>query len=259
MAYQSKYQDQIDGLMGEINNSQFAYDPLKDAAYQQYQKDYTRFGRQAMEDTYGMVANRTGGLGSSYATTAANQQYNKYMQDLAAKIPELRNLAYGMYKDDLGQKQAQLNNYLTLDNRDYDRWQYDDQMKQAAAAAAARGATSGGAYSGITPGAFDNTSGIRNSKGYIPTVTPNVRGKVSSPTSTAARLAKANDKTMYALDGDTTGIAAGTRSSNGEAVATIQNMINSGASNADVNKALKTALDQGYINHDAFIALKKSK
>ncbi|MEA4920625.1 MAG: hypothetical protein VB078_06885 [Clostridiaceae bacterium] len=43
---------------------------------------YTQQGQQAMDDTIGMIAARTGGLASSYAGVAGQQQYNDYMSQL---------------------------------------------------------------------------------------------------------------------------------------------------------------------------------
>ena len=54
-----------------------------------------------MPDTLGQVAARTGGMASSYAVSAAQQQNNYYMQQLSDKIPELYQLAYQMYLDDI--------------------------------------------------------------------------------------------------------------------------------------------------------------
>lgn len=51
----------------------------------QYKSLADRFGSQgkmAMQDVLGQISSRTGGLASSYATTAAQQQYNEYMSQL---------------------------------------------------------------------------------------------------------------------------------------------------------------------------------
>ena len=39
-------------------------------------------GKMSMQDVLGQISSRTGGLASSYATTAAQQQYNEYMSQL---------------------------------------------------------------------------------------------------------------------------------------------------------------------------------
>lgn len=58
------------------------------------------------------VAARSGGIASSYANTAAAQQYNAYMQQLANKVPELQELAYNKAR----------NNVSTLASLDQDAY-----------------------------------------------------------------------------------------------------------------------------------------
>lgn len=123
--YNSKYTDQINNIQNQLNNRQFAYNAEEDPTYQQYKKDYTNYGRKAMEDTLGAVSARTGGLASSYAISASEQAYNNYMQQLASKIPELRQLAYQMYQNEGNDLQNRLNNLRNLDNTDYERWKDD--------------------------------------------------------------------------------------------------------------------------------------
>lgn len=106
----------------------FSYDPEEDPAYQQYKDQYTRQGKLAMEDTLGQVSARTGGLASSYAGSAAQQSYNQYMSALADKVPELRQLAYQMYRDEGDDMRADLNLLLNLDQREYNR--YLDRLGQ---------------------------------------------------------------------------------------------------------------------------------
>lgn len=128
-SYTSKYQNQINELMsGILNREAFSYDPETDPTYQQYKESYTRNGQRAMQDTIGQVSARTGGLASSYASAAGQQTYDGYMSALADKIPELRQLAYSMYQDDLNNQRANLNMLMQLENSDYGR--YQDQLGQ---------------------------------------------------------------------------------------------------------------------------------
>lgn len=120
--YKSEFTDQMKGIMDTLANRQFSYDPNQDETYKQYEESYTRNGQKAAEDTIGKVSARTGGLASSYATSAANQAYNTYMQQLADKIPELKQLAYNMYKDETANLNQQFNNYLNLDQNAQNIW-----------------------------------------------------------------------------------------------------------------------------------------
>lgn len=123
-SYTSKYQDQIDQLTSQIlNREEFSYNPENDPTYQQYKESYTKSGQRAMQDTIGQVSARTGGLASSYAGVAGQQTYDNYMSALADKIPELRQLAYSMYQDDLNNQRANLEMLMALENNDYGRYQ----------------------------------------------------------------------------------------------------------------------------------------
>lgn len=127
--YVEQYDDLINAATKKImDRPAFSYDPETDPSYQQYKEQYTRQGKLAMEDTLGQVSARTGGLASSYAGSAAQQSYNQYMSALSDKIPELRQLAYEMYRDEGDDMRADLNMLLNLDQRRYGR--YQDKLGQ---------------------------------------------------------------------------------------------------------------------------------
>lgn len=121
--YVSGWDSVIKDLAGQIlNRPAFSYDYTQDPLYQQYKESYTREGQRAMQDTLGQVSARTGGLASSYATTAAQQANSYYMQQLNDKIPELQQLAYDMWLNEGDMDRANLEMLLGLENRDYSRW-----------------------------------------------------------------------------------------------------------------------------------------
>ena len=122
--YVNQYQGMIDDLRDKImGRPAFSYDAESDPLYQMYKEQYTAAGKQAMEDTLGAVSSRTGGLASSYATSAAQQANNAYMDALAAKIPELQQLAYQMYQNEGASLQNQLDMLLALESGDYSKYQ----------------------------------------------------------------------------------------------------------------------------------------
>ena len=128
-----EYLEQNQALIDEMREklmgrAPFSYDPETDPSYQQYKKQYTRLGEQAMEDTMGQMAARTGGLASSYAGSAAQQSYNQYMSALGDKIPELRQLAYEMYKGEGDDMRSDLNMLLALEQMEYGK--YLDKLGQ---------------------------------------------------------------------------------------------------------------------------------
>lgn len=143
-AYQSKWQSQLDDIIGRIlNREEFSYDVNEDALYKQYADQYQRGGKLAMQDTMGQAAAMTGGYGSSYASTAGNQAYQAYLSQLNEVVPELYGMAldrynaegqemynqYGLLSDAEGQDYARyMDGYNKwLAERDYAAGRYDSE------------------------------------------------------------------------------------------------------------------------------------
>lgn len=96
--YQASYDDQLQEVYDRIvNREKFSYDLNSDALYQQYADQYQMMGQQAMMDTMGQAAAMTGGYGNSYASTAGNQAYQGYLQQLNEVVPELYSMALDQY------------------------------------------------------------------------------------------------------------------------------------------------------------------
>lgn len=76
-------------------------DYLKGDEYAALKDIYARNGRLAMQDTLGQAAARTGGIASSYATSASQQAYNDYMQRLTDKAMEGYEAQRGRIADEL--------------------------------------------------------------------------------------------------------------------------------------------------------------
>ncbi len=121
-AYQSNYATQIQGILDKImNREKFSYDFASDPMYQQYAQQYQQKGKMAMLDTMGNAAALSGGYGNSYAQTAGQQAYQGYLQNLNDVIPQLRDAAYGMYRDEGQEMYNQMGLLQGLDNTDYGR------------------------------------------------------------------------------------------------------------------------------------------
>lgn len=121
--YISRNQDLINEVMDQIlNRPDFEYNPENDPTYQNYEKQYTKAGERAMQDTLGQVSARTGGLASSYAGTVSQQAYNQYMDALSDKIPELEQLAYERYMNEDDMLRDQLNMLMALDQNDFNKY-----------------------------------------------------------------------------------------------------------------------------------------
>lgn len=155
-AFTSQYSQQLSDLMDQIvNRDSFSYDANSDASFQQYKDIYTQQGQKGMMDTLGQASALTGGYGSSYANTAAQQTYQDYMTQLTGQIPTLRsqalseydaqgnalNTAYGLasdaYSRDYSQSQDAYNEWLASyqmaqdaynNERNFDLSQYQNQL-----------------------------------------------------------------------------------------------------------------------------------
>ncbi len=99
--YVSRYGTMKNAALAELNSRKpFSYDPDGDALYKYYRDSYTSSGRRAMEDTVGRAAALTGGYANSYAVSAGGDAYNRELEKLGDKLPELYSLAYDRYKDE---------------------------------------------------------------------------------------------------------------------------------------------------------------
>lgn len=124
--FSSNYSTRIDDMLDQIlNRDKFSYDAETDPLYQQYKAQYNREGNRAMNDTLASVASNAGGM-NSYAITAAQQANDYYASQVADKIPELYQLAYSMYLDDIDGQVRDLGLLQDMDNTQYNR--YRDTM-----------------------------------------------------------------------------------------------------------------------------------
>lgn len=124
-----RYEAEIQGLLSDISNRKgFSYNMNEDPMYQQYRDQYIREGQRAMKDTAAQAAALTGGYGSTYGAIAAQQGYDNYLAGLNDRVPQLEQMAYGRYTDELADKYNQLGAYQTEENRLYG--QYMDALGQ---------------------------------------------------------------------------------------------------------------------------------
>ena len=124
--YTSQQSAQIDALLDQVlNREAFSYNPETDPLYQQYKKQYNREGDRAMSSTLAELASGAGGM-NTWAITAAQQANDYYSTQLTDKIPELYQLAYSMYLDDIDGKVRDLGLLQDMDDTQYDR--YRDTM-----------------------------------------------------------------------------------------------------------------------------------
>lgn len=116
----------IEELLNEIlYRDEFSYDVMNDPLYQQYAEMYRREGDRAMRETLAEAAAGAGGM-NTYAVTAAQQANSYYNSQLNDKVPELYQLAYQMYLNDIDRKVQDLGLLQNMDATQYAR--YRDTM-----------------------------------------------------------------------------------------------------------------------------------
>lgn len=162
--YNSEYMDKLNELARQLTSMNYD-DWTKGAQYQALAGRYGNNGRMSMQDVLGQIASRTGGLASSYATTAAQQQYNQYMA-------QLEEVARQMYSQDRSDLMDNANLYRNLANDEYDRYRdsvadYNERLAAAQAAARAAAQAANNAYQnstweerGSTPASRTNLAGF---------------------------------------------------------------------------------------------------
>lgn len=120
--YNSPYQQQIDRLTDRYQNNTFDYDAKKSAEYQAYSDYYHRQGDKAQEHTQGSYAANTGGYSNSYAMAAGQRAYGEQMEQLAAKVPALRQTALQNWNQQQEQTLNQISMLKGFDDSTYARY-----------------------------------------------------------------------------------------------------------------------------------------
>lgn len=127
-----KYESEIEDILDEIGNRDpFEYDLMDDPMYQQYRDSYIREGKRAMEDTAAQTAAMTGGYGSTYGATAAQQSYDRYLEGLNDVVPQLEQNAYGRYRDELGDLYNQMGALQQEESRLFGQYATERGFSQA--------------------------------------------------------------------------------------------------------------------------------
>jgi len=121
-AGKTSYTDKINNLMSQIENREkFSYDFNTDPLFQNALQGAMAAGQTAMQDTIGQASALTGGYGSSYATSAANQAYNEYVKGAYESLPDYYNLAKSAYDQEGQELYDRLGMYRTADESEYSR------------------------------------------------------------------------------------------------------------------------------------------
>lgn len=124
--YQSKYQGQIDNVMGKLDDlGGYDYDPAADTAYQQYKSEYTQKAKLANQNAQASASALTGGYGSSYGTQAGQKAYAATMSDLDNVLDSLTSQSRSEYNTKKSGLQQQLSGLQQAEQNDYSKYQND--------------------------------------------------------------------------------------------------------------------------------------
>lgn len=124
--YQSKYQGQIDNVMGKLDDlGEFDYDPASDTAYRQYKTEYTQKAKLANQNAQANASAMTGGYGSSYGTQAGQKAYAATMSDLDNVLDGLTSQNRSEYNTKKSGLQQQLSGLQQAEQNDYSKYQSD--------------------------------------------------------------------------------------------------------------------------------------
>ena len=124
--YQSKYQGQIDNVMGKLDDlGGYDYDPAADTAYQQYKSEYTQKAKLANQNAQADASARTGGYGSSYGTQAGQNAYTATMNNLDNVLNSLQDQSRSEYTAKRTGLESQLSGLQNAEQQDYQNYQKD--------------------------------------------------------------------------------------------------------------------------------------
>lgn len=127
--YQSAYGDRITALANRYQNNKFEWSAAGDSDYQTMSDYYRREGEKRQESVQGAYAANTGGYSNSYAQSAGQRAYAQAMDDLAQKIPALRNSALSEWSRQQDETMNQISMLRGFDDQAYQR--YRDKVSDA--------------------------------------------------------------------------------------------------------------------------------
>ena len=124
--YQSKYQGQIDNVMGKLDDlGGYDYDPAADTAYQQYKSEYTQKAKLANQNAQASASALTGGYGSSYGTQAGQNAYTTTMNNLDNVLNSLQDQSRSEYTAKRTGLESRLSGLQNAEQQDYQNYQKD--------------------------------------------------------------------------------------------------------------------------------------
>lgn len=120
--YKSEYTDTINNLANKYTNNEFKWDSNNSSEFQAMNDKYKREGAKAQENTQASYAANTGGYSNSYAQAAGQKAYNSYMDELASKVPALKQNAMTNWSNEQEQTLNKIGLMQQLDDMQYQKY-----------------------------------------------------------------------------------------------------------------------------------------
>lgn len=124
--YHSNYAKQLTDASNAVSGIQdFSFDPRTNDLWKSTQNQYTRNASRAIRDTMASSAAQTGGLSSSYTTSAAAQAGQNYMSQMNDAMGDVYNLALQSWQANNAAKQNKLSALQSLNESAYNMYAND--------------------------------------------------------------------------------------------------------------------------------------
>lgn len=124
--YRDAYKGFKDATVSNLENARFEFDAANDPAYQAYSQDYRLLGDIAAGASAENIEELSGGYGTTYSGTVAQQGLEGYLANEKAILPSLYQQSRQGYQADIGAMVNKGNLYNALEQQDYA--QYQDRL-----------------------------------------------------------------------------------------------------------------------------------
>ena len=205
--YKDNYASYKNSLVNNLENAKFEFDAGNNQMYQDYVNDYRLLGHVAAAQAEGMADELSGGYGTTYGQTVAQQGLDNYLANEKAILPSLYEAERNSFAQDQANMVNKGNLYNQLEGQDfnqfltrldawnknreyaYNKW-YNDYMANAKEVNKSKGWQKD--Y---------ESSRARTAENGTQTSVSNVGGSGRTRRSTKAKYSKLNSKAISSRDG----------------------------------------------------------
>ncbi len=121
--YTDAYKSLKNGVVNNLENREFEFDTSTNPVYQAYANDYRLLGNVAAGMSADNIENLSGGYGTTYSGTVAQQGLEGYLANEKAIIPSLYQQERNNYQADTSNLVNKGNLYNALESQDFQQFQ----------------------------------------------------------------------------------------------------------------------------------------